>query len=315
MNDAAAKYLERQLSEHPANFIEEFVIQDDPIPTGIAPLDKMLGGGIMPGGFTVVGGAPGSGKSAIGTAVCYNRAAMGGNPLYISIEMNALQVRTRMASLNASMTDGLMPFAWSRAHESFASTFITDGQRRKWADGTDEYRKEGAKRYVEKFGADDPTICSWRDMESRGIAQRAMVRDDISEIDEVCGIIGERAMVGIHDLVIVDYAQLVHVDAKEEYERVTAVSNAFRAQCKESRCPMLLISSLRNIQKSDDEPRLEWFRGSGHIGYDAFAAIVLVGGGYGTEDYKSVTAHVIKNRYGSIGQVPLMFCPKFNTIE
>ena len=78
---------------------------------------------------------------------------------------------------------------------------------------------------------------------------------------------------------------------------------------------MLLISSLRNIQKSDDEPRLEWFRGSGHIGYDAFAAIVLVGGGYGTEDYKDVTAHVIKNRYGSIGQVPLMFCPKFNTIE
>src|SRR5262245_43283621 len=37
----------------------------DPVPTAVAELDRVLGGGLVPGSVTLLGGEPGAGKSTL----------------------------------------------------------------------------------------------------------------------------------------------------------------------------------------------------------------------------------------------------------
>jgi DNA repair protein RadA/Sms len=67
--------------------------------TGIGELDRVLGGGIVPGSLTLIGGAPGIGKSTLTTMVLANLAAAGASTLYVSAEESAAQIRLRAARL------------------------------------------------------------------------------------------------------------------------------------------------------------------------------------------------------------------------
>jgi DNA repair protein RadA/Sms len=74
------------------------------IPTGIGELDRVLGGGLVPGSLVLVGGEPGIGKStlllqaAAGLAVA-GHAAGSGHVLYATGEESASQVRLRAGRL------------------------------------------------------------------------------------------------------------------------------------------------------------------------------------------------------------------------
>src|SRR5688500_18544972 len=52
--------------------------------TGIAELDRVLGGGLVPGSLVLLGGSPGIGKSTITTSALGNLAARGSKVLYDS---------------------------------------------------------------------------------------------------------------------------------------------------------------------------------------------------------------------------------------
>ena len=69
-----------------------------PRPTGIAELDRVLGGGIVPGSVTLLGGEPGIGKS---TLLLQLLAWWPGTTLYVSAEESAQQVRLRAERLSA----------------------------------------------------------------------------------------------------------------------------------------------------------------------------------------------------------------------
>ncbi len=69
--------------------------QDDKILTGIGELDRVLGGGIVPGSLTLVGGDPGIGKSTLLLQVCYQLAQTGQKVLYTSGEESARQIKMR----------------------------------------------------------------------------------------------------------------------------------------------------------------------------------------------------------------------------
>lgn len=63
--------------------------------TGIGELDRVLGGGIVPGSLVLVGGDPGIGKSTLLLQVCRELAAMGKKVLYISGEESLRQIKMR----------------------------------------------------------------------------------------------------------------------------------------------------------------------------------------------------------------------------
>ena len=69
--------------------------------TGIGELDRVLGGGLVPGSLVLIGGAPGIGKSTITGGALGNLAAAGHSVLYVSGEESAAQVKLRAERLGA----------------------------------------------------------------------------------------------------------------------------------------------------------------------------------------------------------------------
>jgi DNA repair protein RadA/Sms len=67
--------------------------------TGIGELDRLLGGGVVPGSLVLLGGSPGIGKSTLTTMALAHLAEAGHGVLYVSAEESAEQVRLRAERL------------------------------------------------------------------------------------------------------------------------------------------------------------------------------------------------------------------------
>ncbi|HEX8856469.1 MAG TPA: DNA repair protein RadA, partial [Thermoleophilaceae bacterium] len=80
------------LSEVEAPHVERFS-------TGIAELDRVLGGGIVPGSLVLIGGSPGIGKSTLTSMALGNLQQAGKRTLYVSGEESAAQIRLRAERL------------------------------------------------------------------------------------------------------------------------------------------------------------------------------------------------------------------------
>jgi DNA repair protein RadA/Sms len=74
-------------------------------PTGLAEVDRVLGGGLLPGSVTLLGGEPGIGKSTLLLQWAASVAVSGRTVLYVSAEESAVQVRQRAERVDALVTD------------------------------------------------------------------------------------------------------------------------------------------------------------------------------------------------------------------
>ena len=74
------------------------------ISTGFAELDRVLGGGIVKGSLTLLGGEPGIGKSTIILQIC-NKIKGDGKVLYVSGEESAEQIKLRSDRLKINNDD------------------------------------------------------------------------------------------------------------------------------------------------------------------------------------------------------------------
>jgi DNA repair protein RadA/Sms len=92
--------------------------------TGIGELDRVLGGGLMPGSLVLLGGAPGIGKSTITAMALANLARRGCGVLYVSGEESAPQVRIRAERLGKSALD--VPVLASSSLEEVLATLETE---------------------------------------------------------------------------------------------------------------------------------------------------------------------------------------------
>jgi DNA repair protein RadA/Sms len=75
--------------------------EEDRIPCGIAELDRVLGGGVVPGSFILIGGDPGIGKSTL-LLQGADRLAASGPVLYVTGEESVRQVKLRGERLGVS---------------------------------------------------------------------------------------------------------------------------------------------------------------------------------------------------------------------
>ena len=100
----------KRLSEkaEPCVLSEISIKEEDKILTGIAELDRVLGGGIVQGSLTLVGGDPGIGKSTLLLQVCRNLSAKGHKILYISGEESQVQIKMRADRIGAFNSNMLL---------------------------------------------------------------------------------------------------------------------------------------------------------------------------------------------------------------
>ncbi|MBV8691085.1 MAG: DNA repair protein RadA [Actinobacteria bacterium] len=86
-------------------------------PTGLPELDRVLGGGLVPGSVTLVGGEPGIGKSTLLLQTLCDLSSRGERCLLVSAEESAQQVRLRAERL----TGTLAPHLWILAETALPS--------------------------------------------------------------------------------------------------------------------------------------------------------------------------------------------------
>ncbi|HWC26890.1 MAG TPA: DNA repair protein RadA [Solirubrobacteraceae bacterium] len=75
--------------------------------TAIGELDRVLGGGLVPGSLVLLGGSPGIGKSTLTNMALGNLAAVGRRTLYVSGEESAAQIRLRAERLTGATAGAL----------------------------------------------------------------------------------------------------------------------------------------------------------------------------------------------------------------
>ena len=83
--------------------------EDERMKTDIEELDRVLGGGIVPGSLVLVGGDPGIGKSTLLLQVCQKLSAKGRKIIYISGEESLKQIKLR-ANRMGEFTENLYLF-------------------------------------------------------------------------------------------------------------------------------------------------------------------------------------------------------------
>ncbi|MEO2168393.1 MAG: DNA repair protein RadA, partial [bacterium] len=79
------------------------------VSSGLEELDRVLGGGIVPGSVTLLGGDPGIGKSTIGLQILSGFARAGQKTLYVTGEESPEQVKLRGDRLGADENIMLLP--------------------------------------------------------------------------------------------------------------------------------------------------------------------------------------------------------------
>ena len=280
----------RAMCEPPRGWaVDCYLCGPRPLATG-TPLDEALGGGLMPG-VTVLGGQASVGKSALACHVASSVAARGGRVLYLTLDDSWGNVVARCMSswsVGHAREWGGRAFSWSRL----------PAMRRELAPmrGSDPTRDA-----FELRGRDDALMAAahWED----GPAQTLAVIDSVTDVPAI-----ERMLRDMADddempaLVVVDYVQQYQSGEPEtdrsEYSRVSEVAARLQRLSLWGGFPLLMLSSLRKLSKQDDEPTLDWFRGSGVVGYSAWAACVLTRGERRGDGWHEARLHVVKNKGG-----------------
>lgn len=99
--------IHRKEAARPSSLSEVSIQEDTRMLTHMEELDRVLGGGIVPGSLTLVGGDPGIGKSTLLLQVCRRLAADGRKVLYISGEESLRQIKIRANRLG-EFSDNLL---------------------------------------------------------------------------------------------------------------------------------------------------------------------------------------------------------------
>jgi len=89
-------------------------------PTGVGEVDRVLGGGLIPGSVTLLGGEPGIGKSTVALQMLAATCAVCGPVLLVSAEESPEQVRLRAGRLGA-LDPGLLVVSETRLPEVLAA--------------------------------------------------------------------------------------------------------------------------------------------------------------------------------------------------
>ncbi len=95
----AGRRRDHRSSERPVPILEVDASEWAARPTGIGELDRVLGGGLVPGSVTLVGGEPGIGKSTLLLQALGELAVGGARGLLVSAEESKQQVRLRAERL------------------------------------------------------------------------------------------------------------------------------------------------------------------------------------------------------------------------
>ncbi|MBR6382492.1 MAG: replicative DNA helicase, partial [Lachnospiraceae bacterium] len=121
------------------------------------------------------------------------------------------------------------------------------------------------------------------------------------------------------DMIIIDYLQLMSGSKKAESRQneVSEISRSLKAIARELSVPILALSQLNRKaeERSDHRPQLSDLRESGAIEQDADVVMFIDRERSENEEANKATVIIAKQRNGPIGDVNLMWLPKYTQFK
>ena len=117
-------------SRPPASFRDIATVsanEHDRISTGIGELDRVLGGGVVPGSYIILSGGPGAGKTTLATQAIIELAAAGHTVAYVSGEESEAQARMRFERLGARFGEYSLPISTEQSVERVCEAISASG--------------------------------------------------------------------------------------------------------------------------------------------------------------------------------------------
>ena len=241
----------------------------EPVPLGMAPLDRMLGGGLRPGELMLIGGAQGTGKTTMALQMARNIAASGqAYVLYVNFEHDDADMLNRLIAM-----ESVLPHL-PNTKPSTGSVKIQDVRAeviRSWARGGDQPadlaaspRLKPAIERIARYGGNLFLL--------RGSATSSTVENLRELIDVHRRRSGERRMV-----LIVDYLQKVPQipEPPSESEKVTYVVNGLKDIALSEKIPTIAIVAADKEGLKAARLRNHHLRGSSAINYEADVILIL----------------------------------------
>lgn len=247
------------------------------IPTGFAPLDTILGGGMLRSGLYILAARPGMGKTTAALQFADSIAANAGPVLFVSLEMSLEQIAgKRISRRSGILSDEIL---------------LGDGK------GLDYHKVRAAAEELKKL----PLHIS-----RRPAATVAQIRRMAKQIENLqCVIVDYLGKITPSNSKV------------SRYEATTAVSGDLKTLAVELGVPVLAQLNRENTGRNDKRPQLSDLRDSGAIEQDADGVIMLHRADYyemnetPLKPWESVELEIIvrKNRHGRIGSCSAGFFP------
>lgn len=217
-------------------------------PTGLATLDKKLGG-LFAGNMILLGGRPGMGKTALAQSLARRIAKRGRAVAFASLEMTSDDLAIRMASEELREKGTRVPYTQAR------NGWVTDDEAEALmyaARGMERLPIEIIESHVRKL----PHLHS----EIRRLVTRWRARD--MEIGAV----------------FIDYLTLAQPGSdrwQNDNARISHVSQALKGIASELNVPMVVLAQLnRGVESREDKrPQMSDLRDSGSLEQDADAIL------------------------------------------
>jgi DNA repair protein RadA/Sms len=101
--------------------------EHDRTSTGIPELDRVLGGGLVPGSYIILAGVPGAGKTTVATQAIISLASAGVKTAYVSGEESEAQARMRFERLGADFGAYPLPISSESGVERVCEAIEANG--------------------------------------------------------------------------------------------------------------------------------------------------------------------------------------------
>ena len=227
------------------------------IPTGFQPLDQELNGGLLPGTLTLLGGAPGSGKTITALQWARNIARSGRSCMYACYEHDDRDLLLRLLSLEVALL----------SHGEF-----TDGDAgralRKVAAGEAELSTVISAHPVVATAYDN--IAGYG--ENLWFLRALGTYHGVEELDAILAAAPE-----VPSILFVDYLQKMSVrpEPPDEAAKVTVIAEALKELSLVRRLPIVAIVAADRTSLDAQRLRLHHLRGSSALAYESDVVILL----------------------------------------
>jgi replicative DNA helicase len=248
--------------------------------TGFIDLDDLIGG-FRPGQLIILAARPGNGKTAMALNIAANRAENAISTLFVSLEMEAIELAFRMIASKAAIDSRKL-----MNNDDFK--------------GKEEIRVNKAAVEIEASRLRIDDVPGQSLMKIAANARRLKQRDNL-------------------ELLVIDYLGLINETATRNQNTVdvlTKISNGLKRLAKELKIPVLALHQLnRSSEHEERKPRKSDLRGSGSLEQDA-DIILLLHTEMKEDDVAGVVEMIVaKNRGGKTGTVKFWFNKPFNRFE